>query len=85
MRIVTRSQVEQSFGKVDDDDVGVVLDDEHHRDERAAVEHEQVVRGIRLHRDDATEHGAGAVADLGADDLVHPHLAGHGVARSVRP
>ena len=34
---------------------GFVLDDEHHRHERAAVEHEQVVRGIRLHRLDAPE------------------------------
>ena len=33
-----------------------------HRDERAAVEHEQVVRGVRLHRVDRAEARAGAVA-----------------------
>ena len=35
-----------------------LLDDEHHRDQHAAVEHEQVVRRVRLDRDDATERRA---------------------------
>ena len=41
---------------------------------RAAVEHEQVVRGVRLDRDDPPEHRAVAVAHLRADQLVHPDL-----------
>ena len=42
--------------------------------QRAAVEHEQVVGGIRLDRGDASDRCAGAVDDLGADQLVHPQL-----------
>ena len=33
------------------------------------------MRGIRLDRDDLTERCTGAIADLGADELVHPELA----------
>ena len=59
-----------------DDDARLVLDDEHHRDERAAVEHEQVVRGVRLDRRRPRPSTVpGAVAHLGADQLVHPQLA----------
>ena len=62
-----------SGGSIDEHAVAL-LDHEHHRDERTAVEHEQVVGGVRLDRGDASDRCAGAVDDLGADDLVHPEL-----------
>ena len=51
---------------------GSLLDDEHERDERAVVEHEQVVRRVGLDRGDTAEHVPAHVAHLRADQLVHP-------------
>ncbi len=44
-------------------------------DERAALEHQEIVGRVRLDRHDTPELAAGPVAHLGADHLVHPELA----------
>ena len=47
---------------------------EHHRHERARVEHEQIVGRVGLHRLDRAAHRAVALDDAGADDLVDVDL-----------
>ncbi len=67
-------QVEQAVRQVDGDHTRYVIDDEHHRDELAALEDQEVVRGIRFDGRDPSDHGAAAVTHLRADQLVDPEL-----------
>ena len=70
---VTQGRSRPSGGSITTHAVAL-LDHEHQRHQRAAVEHEQVVRRVGLDRTTRPTACAGAVVHLGADQLVHPEL-----------
>src|SRR5262249_9178068 len=61
----------------------MAVDAEHHRDEPAVVEDEDVVRGVGLHRDHAAECVAARVAHFVADELVDPDATLAGVVERL--